>query len=348
MSSTDITITTTAEIGTTVIDSEGDIYIECEVNRSLVGILRVSSKILSLVSAELQEEIGHRCAQSKDSTVKSVVLRPESLDSLIFIMRIIHFKTTYNPKSLSLQKLYEIAIFCERYSCQEAMGPSAEIWARPLWSEEEGEEKKCNQHLEDYPRWLMIAKIFKMEDIVKSLAKDAVFNIRLNLYPDSYMINNKPFHALEEPNSRVPADMLVDKPYLTAIKFAHEGLLDEQLRMIENTHSMSLFRDTIVKSSRCMMVGIGILYNVKLQLTSPWKHFDGATLSHICENIRQTCDIAQTLKDCPHRVQGSTPGGTCVIPDLMSDTLKIIEDSDPREAILRAAGLRKSRGGECC
>ncbi|KAK6339876.1 hypothetical protein TWF718_009265 [Orbilia javanica] len=316
---------------TYILDEDGNTLASCIPKKTkrlyrrseILGYFKVSSKALSLAGSSFPKP-SKVSGSDNQGCSKAITIEVESMDSALIVMRMIHFQNSQNPKTITLETLSEIAGFCYRYGCQEAIQPSVELWTKSLWSEVT-EETIENLNDDECVEWLTIGKVFKIPKVLQIFAKKVVFEI-FSMGSDNFET------AMFDFEGEVCESFAKDR-----IKEA----LEEKLFAIKSSFSNN---DGMLRSSRCRISGIAVIYNIKLQLEYPEGDVDHIALSRICNNLKKTCKIAQEIEKCPHN-NGSREEAFCRLSEDMLDVLSEIEKSDVSKPLLEGAGISSDTPG---
>ncbi|KAK6513674.1 hypothetical protein TWF506_008113 [Arthrobotrys conoides] len=325
-----------------IIDEKGDTFASCETiniggDRNTVGFLKLSSKALSLASPSFPKLLRPQNTDNHDHDCsKTITLEVESLDSALLVMRIIHFRNSENPRKITIESLSQVAVFSNRYKCQEAVGPSVELWAKYLWSRR---KLQMVQPYDDYLRWLRIGKVFKIPSVLETFAKKAVFEIDFR--------DGTHFHLGDAVFERELHDFAAEYIFAEREELLRRiiDVLEEKLMAIEQSFKGPSNRTRLLQTSQCHMTGIAIIQTIKLQLGYPNQGLDCFTLTEICDTLKRTCAIAQLIEDCPHRGDQSEDEMLCHLADDILDVLEVISMSDPSKPVLKGAGITPETPG---
>ncbi|KAJ5510928.1 hypothetical protein N7453_003031 [Penicillium expansum] len=119
---------------------------------------QVSSKHLTLASAYFRRML-------KDCWIPINDCEP---NILLIILNLIHGRSRQVPWKLSLPELTDIAVATDFFQCHEAIEVFARIWINNL------EPLLSSSFSEDTKRWMMIAWVFKSNDILQETEEIAI------------------------------------------------------------------------------------------------------------------------------------------------------------------------------
>ncbi|KAH4420349.1 hypothetical protein HBI70_043150 [Parastagonospora nodorum] len=112
-----------------VIDKRGDVLLELMTNGKRVGSLLVSSHVLSLASPVFEAMFNGNFAEGQVLSAalpKSVALPDDDPDAVTLFCKITHMKVANATDTISISRLADLAILCDKYQCTEAVSS----WAR--------------------------------------------------------------------------------------------------------------------------------------------------------------------------------------------------------------------------
>ncbi|KAK6500447.1 hypothetical protein TWF481_010790 [Arthrobotrys musiformis] len=82
-------------------------------------------------------------------------LPEDDAESMLIILKIIHYQTKTIPETLSFKSVVELAVICDKYDCAGILRPWSNIWISNLMKAEDHEVSKYEQE-----EWLLIAHVF--------------------------------------------------------------------------------------------------------------------------------------------------------------------------------------------
>jgi len=105
------------------------------------------------------------------SPVAQLDFSSDDLVTITLLLRIAHLQFQNIPKKLSYERLFQMAIVCDQYSCAGLVAPWLESWLsdEKTSSKEDGKEG-----------WLFIAWVFGRESIFEQLAKKLLYEVKTN------------------------------------------------------------------------------------------------------------------------------------------------------------------------
>ncbi|KAK6523449.1 hypothetical protein TWF281_001431 [Arthrobotrys megalospora] len=320
------------------IDQQGDVLAFCTLDgeEQILGALKISFKAISLASQSFRIMFGIMKFFPKPrdwnfaEDIEDINLTVESLDSALLVMNVIHLRGSQNPKQITLQRLYEVALFCDRYNCGEAISSAAELWTKPLWSQRQKQKSK-DQDPNDNAKWLSIGKVFKRQNILESLARDAVFEIvRIE---DGFQIRGTPLNI----SANTFAEGLWDER--ERLLGLITEFMEDKLTAIEAEYERSFNNNEVLQTTRCRMTSIGIIHTLKLQLGYPTQSLDRFTLSAICKLLRETCEYGERIEECSN-LKCCDDAFCKVSKDLDEAILAVELEDEYQNVILKAAGIK--------
>lgn len=132
---------------------------------------QVSSKHLTLASAYFRWMLKDCWAKGDALSTKGYAKIPINdcePNILLIILNLIHGRSRQVPWKLSLPELTDIAVATDFFQCHEAIEVFARIWINNL------EPLLSSSFSEDTKRWMMIAWVFKSNDILQETEEIAI------------------------------------------------------------------------------------------------------------------------------------------------------------------------------
>lgn len=112
-----------------VIAKRGDVLLELGREGKPAGTLLVLSHVLSLASPVFEAMFNGNFVEGQNlsaASPKLVALPDDDPESVTLLCRIIHLRTTEITETISLPRLADLAVVCDKYQCTEAVSS----WAR--------------------------------------------------------------------------------------------------------------------------------------------------------------------------------------------------------------------------
>ena len=106
----------------------------------------------------------------------------DDLATITLLLRITHLQFQNIPKKLSYERLLQMAIVCDQYSCTGLVAPWIESWLS---------DEKTSLKEDGKEGWLFIAWVFGREDIFEQLAKKLVLEVSTNDKGDCILKNGE-------------------------------------------------------------------------------------------------------------------------------------------------------------
>ncbi|KAK6523445.1 hypothetical protein TWF281_001427 [Arthrobotrys megalospora] len=312
-----------------------------------LGAFRASSKVLSLASPVLKDMLSHIEGElewnSKDGAALNqldLISRDEHTleneTTAEIVLNILHHKHAYNPESVPLQTLYNISSFCYDYQLEAAVFPTVANWINMIWARsvrnacmttpaaepiirtEDGSTGKPKDHplgkVKGHPhdnsachKWLWIAKVFRLDKIVRKCGQNAVFcssrKTTSGLATLATEKTNQPSEAL--PRSQCMFDdaqlLLLSPKDVEAIWQQRDILIKRLMDILELKCTMfqkAVLADTTIcnrenarVAKTCDTCQMGGLFQLKAKLGPSPKDLDVYTLTEICT-------LFKTLESC--------------------------------------------------
>lgn len=139
-----------------IIDPEGDVFLHLlSDSLDLTMVLRVSSKVRCFVSPVFKAMLGPdskfqepEAPRHSTETPTTTPLRGDDPNSLLMLLQAAHIPGHILPRRLHIDKLYELAVVCDKYDMAKVLVPWSIVWM------------EANQD-DDDPRWLAVAWVFR-------------------------------------------------------------------------------------------------------------------------------------------------------------------------------------------
>jgi hypothetical protein len=112
-----------------VIAKRGDVLLELSKDGKPVDTLLVSSHVLTLASPVFEAMFNGNFAEGQDLSAmspKTVALPDDNPDAMTLFCNIIHMQTADIADTVSISRLADLAVVCDKYQCTEAVSS----WAR--------------------------------------------------------------------------------------------------------------------------------------------------------------------------------------------------------------------------
>jgi hypothetical protein len=112
-----------------VIDKRGDVRLELVTDGKRVGSLLVSSHVLSLASPVFEAMFNGNFAEGQGLSAalpKSVALPDDDPNAVTLFCEITHMQLANTTDTVSISRLADLAVLCDKYQCTEAVSS----WAR--------------------------------------------------------------------------------------------------------------------------------------------------------------------------------------------------------------------------
>lgn len=161
------------EVQTTVIVSNGDLYVVCNESKKML----VSRYILCLASKVFQAMLGDNShfREATNPTLSCDGIREVVFDddfaTMLTIMRILHLQHDDVPSHISFTQLTETALICDKYDLVRSIGPWPKVWAQYYLDRI---EKK------GFHDWLLVSSVFRLEEAYTKTTKFIILNSKVD------------------------------------------------------------------------------------------------------------------------------------------------------------------------
>ena len=99
--------------------------------------------------------------------VQIVSFEDDNFETMAIIARIIHLQSNEVPSTMTFQRLYQVAIICDKYDLKRCLGPWTKIWATPYLD--------CYAR-QGYEKWLFMSIVFQFDGLFKEMTRHLVIN----------------------------------------------------------------------------------------------------------------------------------------------------------------------------
>jgi hypothetical protein len=133
--------------------------------------LRASCKTLCLASSVFKAMIGPDSSFSEKRSSR-INLVDDNFDALLLVLRAAHLRSRLIPFNISAEKLFHIAVVCDKYDLTDSVTPWAEIWIRNF---------KDVAQTSRYDRWLRISWVFQRATIFEKVTRRLILETEFDL-----------------------------------------------------------------------------------------------------------------------------------------------------------------------
>jgi hypothetical protein len=137
--------------------------------------LRASCKTLCLASSVSKAMIVPDSSFSK-KRFSRINLVDDNFDALLLVLRAVHLQNRLISFNISAEKLFHVAVVCDKYDLTDSIKPWIEIWIRNF---------KDVAQTSRYERWLRISWVFQraaiFENVTRRLILETEFDSTGNL-----------------------------------------------------------------------------------------------------------------------------------------------------------------------
>ncbi|KAK6523455.1 hypothetical protein TWF281_001437 [Arthrobotrys megalospora] len=252
-----------------------------------ISILRLSSKVLSLVSPTFREMLDPT-KESKESQVnregmKEIRIATSSEASAILALNILHYQTENLPKpgEIPISDLYHLANFANLYQCQRFLKLWVPAWANPAW--------KTRSPHKDTAKWLWISITFQLPNIVQDCAQE-VFE-RMKIQQGVFKADGEDLNG----RMRTYADIIWKRREKWLLRFTDE--VNEKYRAFEKQTQLR------ASPSKCDMVQLGIFQVLRLKINLPKSQQDAMNWKELFSMFKLSVEGGLPIKACRNRVE---------------------------------------------
>ncbi|KAL8377969.1 hypothetical protein RB595_008586 [Gaeumannomyces hyphopodioides] len=172
---------------------------------------RLSSRHLSLASPYFKAMLDGDWKESNDRVASA---KDWDEEALVVLMCIIHGRTRFVPRTISLDLLAKIAVLVDYYKCHETVEFVVETWI--------GKLEQPTEMSRDLILWLLISWVFQRAEIFKSVTK-----IALHQSKDRLMLSNLPMpRKIGDMIFRLRASII--REILSSLQVAEQELIQEK------------------------------------------------------------------------------------------------------------------------
>lgn len=181
------------EIAEVIIDPHGDVILIVPTKNNQLVRFRVNASVLSVASpvfqSILQRDLTPRPAETRTPTPQEpskseqypheLQLDEFDPDALAIVLRILHFQYTLVPARLGYdyEKLYQVAIFCDKYELHGPIRPWFDKWISAVWPPPRPSSIKSSKALPARAGWLFIAYVFNHTELMSKLFISFLWNM---------------------------------------------------------------------------------------------------------------------------------------------------------------------------
>ncbi|KAK6339879.1 hypothetical protein TWF718_009268 [Orbilia javanica] len=282
---------------------------------------KVSSKVLSLASPVLKTLIetgnptseGLTQIQQAQKSPKQLSIIAESASALEVVLNVVHHKYSKNPETLAVGELHYIANICQAYQLQAPLHASIMHWINMTWPLQDGNScitvsTRISQKIPkgvvsghphmsvDCPKWLKVADVFGLENIMRECGHNLVLhglgNTGSGGSADAQPAEQRrqiPMHP-----SQHRSNLSKDSQFVQEIWGERNRILTQLIDGIES--KSETFRNAVVADRPvckatifenlqkiCDIYQVGQIFKLKSKLGLPSLRFQNHTLAEIFE-----------------------------------------------------------------
>ncbi|KAJ2903807.1 hypothetical protein MKZ38_009281 [Zalerion maritima] len=158
-----------------------------------------------------------------------VPLPEDDPEVMVLVMSVIHLRSKEIPRTVNLDMLSRIAIAVDKYELHEALWFMAHTWIERLMREMEGDASRrgntVGRTVEGLPKvvndelikWVFVASVFELKDVLKSLETTAAGSARTRL------------DIQEFPQLPIPGELI------DSIECRRQALVEQTLEVLQST-----------------------------------------------------------------------------------------------------------------
>jgi len=95
----------------------------------------------------------------------------DNFDALLLVLRAVHLQNRLIPFNISAEKLFHVAVVCDKYDLTDSVMPWTEIWIRNF---------KDVAQTSRYERWLRISWVFQRAEIFEKVTRRLILETEFN------------------------------------------------------------------------------------------------------------------------------------------------------------------------
>ena len=175
------------KVATFQFDPEGDVIFVLSCSEGTARF-QINSSVVCLHSPVFKAMLGKcsRFKEARDLASRDAVGPPLEISladddpkALAVILRAMHLQHEWVPVSLGEERLYQIAILCDKYDMSRALGVYLDKWFKPYL----GEQVEVPGQVD---KWLFMAYAFALPTIFTSCSKKLIMDICLGMFGDPF------------------------------------------------------------------------------------------------------------------------------------------------------------------
>ncbi|KAF8533506.1 hypothetical protein BDD12DRAFT_482960 [Trichophaea hybrida] len=162
------------------IDPSGDVTLNLapdDTHQNVLATASVSSKCLSLGSPVFAAMLRPNASFLEGSQLKQtgstkVTLVGDKIETMIIVLRALHFLSRQLPTSLTTDELYNLALVVNKYDCFQPLFPWIRLWVTP--------HRTTATYFSSYHKWLYMSLVFEESALFTSITKKLILETELD------------------------------------------------------------------------------------------------------------------------------------------------------------------------
>ena len=166
------------KVATVQFDPEGDVIFVLPCSEGTARF-QINSSVVCLQSPVFKAMLGKNSQfkEARDLASRDAVgppleipLADDDPKALAVILRVVHLQHKWVPVSLGEDRLYQVAILCDKYDMSQALGTYLDKWFKPYLGEQ-------GEVLKSADKWLFMAYAFALPTLFTSCSKKVILDI---------------------------------------------------------------------------------------------------------------------------------------------------------------------------
>lgn len=177
------------KVATVQFDPEGDVIFVLPCSEGTAR-LQINSSIVCLSSPVFKAMLGRNSCfkEARDLAIRGdigppleISLADDDPKALAVILRIVHYQYDWVPVSLEEDRLYQIAILCDKYDMRRALGTHLDKWWKPYL---DGQMEVPEQETD---KWLFMAYAFALPTLFTLRSKELIMGVCIGESGEPFM-----------------------------------------------------------------------------------------------------------------------------------------------------------------